>query len=787
MPSVHMPWTLHRNAVSCLRITLATFVIFACICLVSTLLALKAYDATIQYTVRSNRIFLELDTFVERIHFMFLSELYTPMPSSAASSQQKLVPLAQSFYKSLHELIAISSTMPYNDVTELEEITPAFQSYFLFIRGIFERPNPAEYYRKEQIFNYIRAQKDALEAQIKTIATHISHQLETQRLQSRAQVQTSGIGLGLSCIFITAISVLLNILIRKQLQAQHTHLITELSRMVSAPAFTEPTESVLCGDPCPSVTQEYPRLTDSICDAICRKETLHQIYTFSDIGLWRIDPEGRTLALSSYLARMLGYETSEQGQKCIPDHLIERFTDPTTIRHAIESARTNGVAFLPDASLRCRHGSIVRVKLQIIAVHCANGSSQAFELIVSDKTQELLVQALQSQRDASQKNDETRRALLNAVLNTLSMPIFQFTKLIAKCNAIPSEPIRKYKAVQLDQASKSLQRTMFALHAFIGTPCANIVGNISTIRPEEFIQTVTAEAATISGSKCLSLHTSLSPDTPETIQTNAEHLQFILEQLVDNAIRYTERGSVHVIARPDGEEHIVFEVSDTGSGIHVNDSVLFSAYAHRSSFPKQQTHGAGLGLAISRYLASIMGGQLSRHSTSEPGSCFQLRLPVMPPSVPTRHVSSLHDQSDIGCLETPRPVLIAEDDMMTQHALHAIFEQTALAITFVSDGKEALVALESGVFEIAVLNLEMPELDGIAVVKAFRQAEGKTAVDALPIFITSAHVQEEFRQRSIQAGANGYLTKPFSPMELIKTISQSLTRSQNREPSPHTN
>jgi CheY-like chemotaxis protein/HPt (histidine-containing phosphotransfer) domain-containing protein len=260
--------------------------------------------------------------------------------------------------------------------------------------------------------------------------------------------------------------------------------------------------------------------------------------------------------------------------------------------------------------------------------------------------------------------------------------------------------------------------------------------------------------------------------------------------LVGNAIKFTGAGSVALLVRLDethGHEPVLaFEVADTGVGM-TQEQVgrLFQPFTQADGSTTRQFGGTGLGLAISRRLARLLGGDVRVQSVPGEGSRFTLLLPTGPLhgramiSDPAEALRVSESQPELGGgkgrgtqATLSGRVLLAEDGRENQVVLAAYLRKAGLDVTIANDGREAVEAVRAGSFDLVLMDMQMPHLDGYGAASKLRQ-EGFT----LPIVALTAHAMREDRDKCIKAGCTDYLSKPVNRNDLIETVRRYLLAS----------
>jgi CheY-like chemotaxis protein/HPt (histidine-containing phosphotransfer) domain-containing protein len=286
--------------------------------------------------------------------------------------------------------------------------------------------------------------------------------------------------------------------------------------------------------------------------------------------------------------------------------------------------------------------------------------------------------------------------------------------------------------------------------------------------------------------KGLALHYTVHPDVPDALIGDLNRLRQVLEHLVDNAIKFTTQGEVRVAVTgqqfpspviPEADRHgypsrlLHFAITDTGIGIPPEKQrLIFDAFAQADSSSTRQYGGTGLGLTIATHIVDIMGGKIWVESQGTgTGSCFHftarvevqapLETSAPQPSAPRPGHRSLH-------------ILLAEDNIINQKLMVRLLEKRGHKVVLATNGKEVLAALAQALtIDLILMDVQMPEMDGLETTTAIRALEAGQK-SHVPIIALTAHALPSDRERCLEAGMDGYITKPIRPEELFETIAQ---------------
>ncbi len=269
--------------------------------------------------------------------------------------------------------------------------------------------------------------------------------------------------------------------------------------------------------------------------------------------------------------------------------------------------------------------------------------------------------------------------------------------------------------------------------------------------------------------KNITLKLSLPGNSPPALLGDPTRLRQVLLNLLDNAVKFTPQGEVELSAayQTDGNRSVCrFAVADTGIGV-ADDSIVqvFEAFSQADSSTTRLFGGTGLGLTISKQLAELMGGTLQVESRQGEGSRFTLELSLLQSALPMPEPSA-----KTNALQLRGRLLIVEDHPVNQKLL--AYQLTAMGLQHVlaNNGSEALERYQTDTFDLVFMDWQMPKMDGLEATRRIRQMEGGNR--HVPIIALTAHASPEFRKTCLAAGADDYLSKPYSESALAAHLSR---------------
>lgn len=290
---------------------------------------------------------------------------------------------------------------------------------------------------------------------------------------------------------------------------------------------------------------------------------------------------------------------------------------------------------------------------------------------------------------------------------------------------------------------------------------------------------------------------------PMQVRGDAGRLRQVLVNLMGNALKFTEKGSItlsaDVVAQTTSTIRLAFAISDTGIGIEPEmQSRVFESFTQARGGSDRRHGGTGLGLAISRQIVALMGGRLDLQSDVGVGSTFTLELPFtrLTQSASDGHSkshasSAAHPASEMTPSGRQPHVLVVDDNAVNRLVATAMLKSLGYASSVAENGRAAVAAVRIGAFDLALMDCEMPDMDGYAATRAIRELEYEQAPGRhrTPIVALTAHAIEGVREACLAAGMDDYLTKPLSRDALAAVLTrwgntQSAGDGTAMEPSP---
>jgi signal transduction histidine kinase/ActR/RegA family two-component response regulator len=263
----------------------------------------------------------------------------------------------------------------------------------------------------------------------------------------------------------------------------------------------------------------------------------------------------------------------------------------------------------------------------------------------------------------------------------------------------------------------------------------------------------------------------LDPTLERMVVGDVVRVRQILANLVSNALKFTTAGAVTLKVEPVGDDRVRFTVTDTGVGFDAEQKArIFTRFQQADGSITRRFGGTGLGLAISRDLAELMGGELDCESTPGQGSRFWFELPL--PAAAIAEVIADDEMSD--CSPDGLCILLADDHPANRKVIEVLLAPTGATLVMAENGQEAVDAYAAERFDLVLMDMQMPVMDGLTATAAIRALEIEQGRTRTPLLMLTANAMAEHVEAGRLAGADGHLAKPVTTQSLFAAIGKVL-------------
>ena len=279
----------------------------------------------------------------------------------------------------------------------------------------------------------------------------------------------------------------------------------------------------------------------------------------------------------------------------------------------------------------------------------------------------------------------------------------------------------------------------------------------------EAMEMSVAEYVSRARAKGLKLYLTYGDSLPETMVGDARRLRQMLAQLIANAIKFTNQGQVEVLAELDPDGRLKIAVKDTGIGIPPEKiELIFDSFSQADAGLSRSHAGLGLGLALAQRIAMLFGGSIAVESHLGIGSTFSIRIPLKAPvEVAPAAIAGTGRKS----------ILVVEDNEVSQTVVTHLLKRHGFDVKCASSGAEALQLAAESQFDAILMDLQMPDLDGLETTSLIRKLPGCGEV---PILALTANYSDAYREKAKEHGMQAFMSKPVKGAELVATINRFL-------------
>lgn len=306
---------------------------------------------------------------------------------------------------------------------------------------------------------------------------------------------------------------------------------------------------------------------------------------------------------------------------------------------------------------------------------------------------------------------------------------------------------------------------------------AKIESGQITIEPAPFhLADVVRETAALWRPKAVARGVALEIEIPagaeRLVLGDVVRIRQVLTNLVSNALKFTAEGEVRLSVEDAANDCVRFTVSDTGVGFEPDQKArIFGRFHQADGSITRRFGGTGLGLAISRELAELMGGALDCDSEAGVGSRFWFEAPLPPADAAA---TGAPDVADVDVTEVSLRILLADDHPANRKVIEVLLSGAAVELVCVADGKEAVETFEGGGFDLVLMDMQMPVMDGLTATTEIRALETRQGLRRTPVLMLTANAMPDHIEAGRKAGADGHLAKPVTTATLFAGISRVL-------------
>ncbi len=505
---------------------------------------------------------------------------------------------------------------------------------------------------------------------------------------------------------------------------------------------------------------------------------LSLVASYTDNFVIITDREGRTEWVNQAFVRRTGY-TLEDMRGWKPGHLLQGpETDSGTVAQ-IRAFLAEGKSFGSELLNYTRSRDPYWVAFQITPIRNAEGVVERFVSIQTEST--MLRQArieLQAAKERAESANEAKTQFLATISHEMRTPL---NVILGTADLLMDASLSAGQLpVHLNRINASAEALLRLITDMLDLSKIEAgqfdFERVPTVL-REVLEAMVGPVGERARAKGLKFSLTMDPALPTRVMADPDRLRQIVTNLVENAVKFTDEGSVRLeVSRwesaPGAVPQLLVRVLDTGSGIAPEfQSRIFARFEQVDGSTTRRKGGAGLGLNIVKTLVEAMGGTVTVQSQLGAGSDFRVILPLEPipdVGVPAGRVAVETVRAPVVALGAPTTVLVAEDTE-ANFAVAQIFLKTAgYVVMRAKNGREAVEMAPNA--DLILMDIEMPEMDGLEATRRIRSQEKAEGCHPTPILALTGHAVQGYRDRCLAAGCTAYLTKPIRKQSLVDAV-----------------
>lgn len=511
------------------------------------------------------------------------------------------------------------------------------------------------------------------------------------------------------------------------------------------------------------------------------KQRFKKTFDFAPHGMAQVSLDGKFLRCNRALSEILGYDEAELETKS-----FQELTHPDDLAQDLAHVKAMIRGEIQTYSMEKRYthktGKVVWALLSVSLVHDATGEPQYFIAQVQNISEyKSHIEELKEAKETAELGKRSRSEFLANMSHEIRTPM---NSILGLSELLTTTSMNKEDQDEFLRVIHSSGQALLCLLEDIIDFSRIDANKMRVVRDRFSLRTLLQDLRTLfrlqAKERSISLEI-VAETVPDIVEADPYRLRQVLLNLIGNALKFTPYGgAIEVrVATDPNNEMLRFSVHDNGIGIPEDKlSEIFEAFTQVDYSKTRVYGGAGLGLAISHRLVSLMGGRLEVSSKLGRGSRFAFNIKNYAP-----FAEALPADKD-GSNTTGQPalphrslsILVAEDNSVNQLLVKTILEKAGHKVTVVDNGKEAVNIFGKAAFDVVVVDVQMPVMDGYEAARLIKAKNLEGSPREIPVIALTAHVLDDHRDECQQAGIDEVLTKPVSRKELLRKVLELATR-----------
>lgn len=503
---------------------------------------------------------------------------------------------------------------------------------------------------------------------------------------------------------------------------------------------------------------------------------LSLVASFTDSLVIIADHEGRVEWVNDAFIRKTGYTLAEVVNRKPGELLQGPNSDPVTVA-TIRQLLREGRSFQCEILNYTKSREEYWVAVHISPIFDAEGNVERFVSIQTDITELRRTQTdLKAAKEAAESASDAKTQFLATISHEMRTPLNVILGSVELARTETSHAEFPAHLKRIDENAETLLGLISDLLDVSKIEAGQFEWERTAFGLHSHLETALGPVADRAARKGLSFHLSFSPDLPDRILDDPTRLRQIVMNLAENAVKFTDAGFIAIdVGRR--QDRLSISVTDSGAGISpAARPHLFDRFFQGDSSTTRRKSGAGLGLSIVKSLVDALGGEIKVESIPGQGSRFEVLLPMV--AVESEPAVSSDIRHDVAVPVTPAPgaqILVAEDHDSNYAILERHLTKNGYSVKRAENGRLAVEAAVRQRYDLILMDLEMPEMDGLEATRQIRLNEAHSGRPRIPIVALTAHALLGYREQCLQSGCTGYLAKPVRKDVLLATVATALS------------
>ncbi|MBF0187707.1 MAG: PAS domain S-box protein [Magnetococcales bacterium] len=491
--------------------------------------------------------------------------------------------------------------------------------------------------------------------------------------------------------------------------------------------------------------------------------------------------DGTLLFINQAGRRMIGLEDAQQVPTLEIADIHPAKTFHTLQEEGIPTAIRDG-SWKGETQLLHRSGKRIAISQIVVSHNIETGQSQFLSTIARDITDHKQTERqLRRTRNAAQVANRTKSAFLATMSHEIRTPLNAILGMAELLSETPLTDSQQWCVSTLNRSGEALLTLINDILDLSKIESGQMTLESTSFDLKQSVEDTVDLFAFAALEQKIAFSHHVAPDLPRHVQGDPSRLRQILLNLISNAIKFTQQGSVAVeVGNGEGDTRIL-TVRDTGPGISEEmQQEIFQPFTQADSSITRKHGGSGLGLSICQRLAHLMGGEITLESTPGSGSVFRLIVPLAavdhtakpPPDGAFKKGGSDGDKARKSpSEETTSRILLVDDSEDNRLLINAFLKKEPHTLVMAENGEQAVALFQSQSFQLVLMDIQMPVMDGYEATRRMRRWEEQHALERTPIIALTAHALVEESEQITAAGCDLHVAKPIRKQRLLEIVS----------------